>query len=71
MHIHTYIHTYSAIEEMAGMDLLCSDKTGTLTLNKMVIQDDCPVYTEVCIYVCIYAYIYIYVCMCTYKQTMI
>jgi H+-transporting ATPase len=25
----------SAIEEMAGMDMLCSDKTGTLTLNKV------------------------------------
>jgi P-type E1-E2 ATPase len=37
----------SAIEEMAGMDMLCSDKTGTLTLNKMVIQDDCPIYTRV------------------------
>jgi H+-transporting ATPase len=24
-----------AIEEMAGMDMLCSDKTGTLTLNKV------------------------------------
>ena len=36
----------TAIEEMAGMDMLCSDKTGTLTLNKMVIQDDCPTYTE-------------------------
>ena len=36
----------SAIEEMAGMDMLCSDKTGTLTLNKMVIQDDCPVFCE-------------------------
>ena len=23
------------IEEMAGMDMLCSDKTGTLTLNKV------------------------------------
>jgi H+-transporting ATPase len=34
-----------AIEEMAGMDMLCSDKTGTLTLNKMVIQTDCPIYT--------------------------
>lgn len=28
----------TAIEEMAGMTLLCSDKTGTLTLNQMVIQ---------------------------------
>eukprot|EP00245_Coleochaete_scutata_P008875 TRINITY_DN27_c0_g1_i1.p1 TRINITY_DN27_c0_g1~~TRINITY_DN27_c0_g1_i1.p1 ORF type:complete len:978 (-),score=232.32 TRINITY_DN27_c0_g1_i1:433-3366(-) len=34
-----------AIEEMAGMNMLCSDKTGTLTLNKMVIQDECPTYT--------------------------
>eukprot|EP01116_Phalansterium_solitarium_P007555 TRINITY_DN202_c0_g1_i4.p1 TRINITY_DN202_c0_g1~~TRINITY_DN202_c0_g1_i4.p1 ORF type:complete len:804 (+),score=375.80 TRINITY_DN202_c0_g1_i4:102-2513(+) len=31
-----------SIEEMAGMDMLCSDKTGTLTLNKMVIQEECP-----------------------------
>ena len=31
----------TAIEEMAGMTLLCSDKTGTLTLNTMVIQV-CP-----------------------------
>ena len=28
----------SAIEEMAGMDVLCSDKTGTLTQNKMSIS---------------------------------
>eukprot|EP00121_Abeoforma_whisleri_P011129 Awhi_evm1s10267 len=35
-----------AIEEMAGMNMLCSDKTGTLTLNKMVIQEDTPIYTE-------------------------
>lgn len=28
----------ASIEEMAGMNMLCSDKTGTLTLNKMVIQ---------------------------------
>ena len=28
----------TAIEEMAGMTLLCSDKTGTLTLNAMIVQ---------------------------------
>ena len=29
----------SAIEEMAGMDILCSDKTGTLTQNKMTVGE--------------------------------
>ncbi|KAG0501286.1 hypothetical protein HPP92_001358 [Vanilla planifolia] len=28
----------TAIEEMAGMDVLCSDKTGTLTLNKLKVD---------------------------------
>ena len=36
----------TAIEEMAGMNMLCSDKTGTLTLNKMVIQEDCPTWMD-------------------------
>jgi H+-transporting ATPase len=36
----------AAIEDLAGMAILCSDKTGTLTLNKMEIQEQTPVYTE-------------------------
>mmetsp|Transcript_27806 Transcript_27806/g.28050 ORF Transcript_27806/g.28050 Transcript_27806/m.28050 type:complete len:957 (+) Transcript_27806:147-3017(+) len=36
----------AAIEDMAGMAILCSDKTGTLTLNQMMIQEETPVYQE-------------------------
>ena len=36
----------SAIEDMAGMAILCSDKTGTLTLNKMEIQQDTRIYCK-------------------------
>jgi H+-transporting ATPase len=36
----------SAIEDLAGMSILCSDKTGTLTLNKMEIQEETPIYVS-------------------------
>ncbi|MFS7997635.1 putative P-type H(+)-exporting transporter [Helianthus anomalus] len=36
----------TAIEEMAGMDVICSDKTGTLTLNKLTVDKNL---IEVCL----------------------
>jgi H+-transporting ATPase len=36
----------SSIEDMAALNLLCSDKTGTLTLNQMMIQDETPLYFD-------------------------
>lgn len=36
----------TAIEDLAGLNMLCSDKTGTLTKNKMEIQDEAPVFVE-------------------------
>jgi H+-transporting ATPase len=32
----------TAIEEMAGMDILCSDKTGTITQNKLTLAEVVP-----------------------------
>ena len=36
----------AAIEDMAGMNMLCSDKTGTLTKNKMEIQEEAPCFQD-------------------------
>ena len=30
----------SALEELSGMEVLCSDKTGTLTLNKLTLDKE-------------------------------
>ena len=38
----------TAIEELAAVTILCSDKTGTMTLNKLVIDKETIVkYTEI------------------------
>ena len=34
----------AAIEDLSGMNILCSDKTGTLTMNKMMSQEECPTF---------------------------
>ena len=36
----------AAIEDMAGMAILCSDKTGTLTKNVMELQEETPIYEK-------------------------
>ena len=35
----------TSIEELASMNMLCSDKTGTLTANKMELQEELPTFT--------------------------
>jgi H+-transporting ATPase len=36
----------AAMEEMAGLEVLCADKTGTLTLNQLTLQDPVPIQAE-------------------------
>lgn len=43
-HYGAIVSRLAAIEDLAGLNMLCSDKTGTLTKNKMMIQEQTPVY---------------------------
>jgi H+-transporting ATPase len=43
-HFGAIVSRLAAIDDLAGLNMLCSDKTGTLTKNKMTIQDDTPTY---------------------------
>jgi H+-transporting ATPase len=45
-HLGAIVAKLSAIEDLAGMSILCSDKTGTLTLNQMMLQEDTPTYKD-------------------------
>lgn len=42
--LHAIVTRLRSIEELAGMNMLCSDKTGTLTQNIMQIQEYCPTF---------------------------
>jgi len=42
----TLVHEMGCIESLARVDVLCVDKTGTITENKMIVQDIVPLQPE-------------------------
>ena len=60
----------SAIEDMAGMAILCSDKTGTMTLNKMQLQPEAPIYCkgESQYSLLRYAFVLFFICNCVKSE---
>lgn len=38
------VQKLTAIEALAGVDVLCTDKTGTLTANKLSLNEPCESY---------------------------